>query len=135
MVGEGGSLDEDRHRHLESELLQLCDALDTRVPGIDDVREFVRYGEYGVAFETFVDRCITPQVLLSLSEFERAAELGEAMRLRSTWVDLVACLDATALATLPDALRALAVRQVTSELATNTVREQWLGQLKELLGI
>jgi hypothetical protein len=125
----------DERRHLEFELLQLCDALDERVPGIDDVRELVRYGEYGVAFDTFVDRCITPQVVLSPSEFQRAAGLGEALRLRSTWVGLVACLDADALATLPEALRALAVNQVTGELATNAVRKQWLGQLRALLGV
>jgi hypothetical protein len=125
------------HRRLEVQLRELCDLLEPRVEGgaraLADVRHFAEYGEYGVAFETLVDRCITPIVEITLDHFEKAAAIGEPMGLRSAWVDLVACLGPTSLASLPDRLRTIAENQVESELATNPVRAEWLTRLRSLL--
>jgi hypothetical protein len=125
-------MDEEACRRLATELLGLCDSLASRVD-LADVRDYARYGEYGLAFEVLVDRCITPAAELTLEELERAAALGEAMGLRSAWVDLVACLGPASLSALPDRLRALAREQVTREIPQNPVRAEWLARLRSLL--
>ena len=68
-----------------------------------------------------------------MEEFERAAEIGEAMGLRPTWVNLIVCVSPASLQGLPDRLRSLAEKQLVSEVATNPVRAAWLTRLRSLL--
>ena len=101
--------------------------------GVEEAREFVQHGEYGVAFDILVDRCITPIVELTLDTVEKAAAVGEAMGMRSTWVSLVVCLSSSNLALLPEGLRTLAQDQVDSEVATRPERAEWLARLRATL--
>ena len=121
------------HRRIGALLLELCNALEPHVDGLQGVRHFVKYGENGLAFDVLVDRCITPMVELTLDTVEKAAFIGEAMGMRSAWVDLVVCLSSSSLARLPEGLRTLAQDQVDSEIATNPVRAEWLTMLRSTL--
>lgn len=121
------------HRRIETQLLALCSALESHVDGVEEARDFVQHGEYGVAFDVLVDRCLTPGVELSLDTVEKAAAVGEAMGMRSTWVSLLVCLSSSSLALLPEDLRTLAQDQVDSEVATRPERAEWLTKLRATL--
>lgn len=125
-------------RRLESRLYGLCDAFQGRVQGLEGVREFMKVGERALAFDTLCDRFLSADDVpeLSLSELEQLAELGEELRCRSEWVDLIRCLKPTDRKRIPPRLRTLATNQLESELARNPIpaRQEWLRRLRALLG-
>jgi hypothetical protein len=123
------------HERLDSQLSWLCDALQERVAGMEDVRDLARHGERGIAFETLCSHITDAEdpPVLSLSEFERLAAFGESIGCRSAWVDLVERLTPTDRKRIPARLRTLAANQLTGELANNPLRREWLERLRELL--
>jgi hypothetical protein len=111
---ESSTLQSARSDHRTAQLLALCDELQQRVQGLDDVRDFVKYGEHVLAFETLCDHILhaDPEPKLGLSEFERLAAIGEDFGCASDWVSLIHCLTPADREHVPAHLRSLAAKRL-----------------------
>jgi hypothetical protein len=122
-------------QRLTSLLLQLCDAVEERVHGVEAVRELVGFGEDRIAFEDLCTHLVDAErdPKLTAAELERFATLGEGLGCRSEWVDLVERLEPGERGRIPAHLRTLAVNDVTDQLAAGPANREWLERLRELL--
>jgi len=120
---------------LDAQLFRLCDAFQERVPGMEGVRHFMRYGERVLAFETLCSHILDADdpPTLSLSEFEQIAALGEGFGCRSAWVDLVERLTPTDQKRIPPRLRILAANHLRDKLASSPSHRKGLEQLLAML--
>lgn len=116
------------------QLLALCDELQQRVQGLDDVRDFVKYGERVLAFETLCDRILhaAPEPKLSLSEFDRLASIGEDFGCLSDWISLIHCLTPADREHIPAHLRSLAAKHVADEFSRSPIRQEWIERVREM---
>ena len=114
---ESSTLSSARRERRTSQMLALCDELQERVRGLEDVRHFVKYGERVLAFETLCDRIIHEdnEPRLSLSEFERLAAMGEELGRQSDWMSLIRYLTPADRKRIPAHLRSLAAKTLADE--------------------
>ncbi|WP_224363262.1 MafI family immunity protein [Hyalangium versicolor] len=131
---ESSNLQSARHERRTSQLLELCDELEDRVQGLEDVREFVEYGERVIAFETLCDRIIHTDKAptLSLSEFEELAAIGEEFGCPFDWISLILYLSPEDREQIPEYLRNLAAKNIPDALARSLTRKEWLERIREL---
>ena len=81
---------------VEIELTALADSFAGRLPDsiIEDVKEYVDFREWGVAFNLLCEQLYEFDIAISESEWEQIENIGKALKLEDySWIELKELLE------------------------------------------